>query len=390
MFKKQGDVMLLMKREEFKELLSERKGPCVSIFMPTIKGSEETKQNPIMFRKLLREAGKKLVAYGLKTHEAGKLLAPTEKLQEDHMFWQYQSGGLAVFLSETLNKVYTLPLAFKELTVVADHFCVTPVIPLFAEDGRFCVLSLNQHAVKLYQCSRYTVAEVDLRQMPKSITDLLELSPGEKQLEFHGNSEGRAAGPGRGAIFHGHAEDSDEEKDNIRLYFQTVNKGINAVLGSTGGPLVLHGVDYLTRIYEKANTYPNLRGRIGGGELKPEELREMAWKLVSPVFDAGEAASVKQFAELEGTPRASNHLKTILKAAEEGKVATLMVSSKAQRWAFYDQPSGILNMHKKPDLTDTELLDLCAIRTLHHGGQVYVLEPEKMPGAAPAAAIFRY
>jgi hypothetical protein len=308
------------------------------------------------------------------------------------MFWQYQSGGLAVFLSSTLNRVYTLPMAFKELAVVADHFCVTPVIPLFAEDGRFCVLSLNQHAVKLYQCSRYSVAEVDLRQMPKSITDLLELNPGEKQLEFHGNTEAHAAGPGRAAMFHGHAEDSDEGKNNILQYFQKINKGINAVLGPTGGPLVLAGVDYLTRIYEKANTYPNLRGSIGIGtaELKPEELKEMAWKLVSPVFEAGEAASVQQFTQLEGTPRASNHLRTILKAAEEGKVATLMVSAKAQRWAFYDEASGILNMHKKPDLTDTELLDLCAIRTLHHGGQVYVMEPKKMPGAAPTAAIFRY
>lgn len=384
--------MLLMKREEFKELLTERTGPCVSIFMPTIKGSEETRQNPVMFRNLLREAGKKLVAYGLKPHEAGKLLAPTEKLQDDHMFWQYQSGGLAVFLSPTLNRVYTLPMTFKELTVVADHFCVTPVIPLFAENGRFCVLSLSQHAVKLYQCSRYSVAEVDLRQMPKSIAELLELNPGEKQLEFHGNTEAHAAGPGRSAMFHGHAEDSDENKDNILLFFQKINKGINGVLGPTGGPLVLAGVDYLTRIYEKANTYPNLRGRIscGAAEMKPEELKEMAWKLVSPVFEAGEAASVQQFGELEGTPRASNHLKTILKAADEGKVATLLVSAKAQRWAFYDEPSGTLDLHQKPDLNDTELLDLCAIRTLHHGGQVYVLEPEKMPGAAPIAAIFRY
>jgi hypothetical protein len=308
------------------------------------------------------------------------------------MFWQYQSGGLAVFLSKTLNRVYTLPMTFNELAIVADHFCVTPVIPLFAEDGRFCVLSLSQHAVKLYQCSRYSVAEVDLRQMPKSIADLLELNPGEKQLEFHGNTEAHAAGPGRSAMFHGHAEDSDEGKDNILLYFQKINKGINAVLGPTGGPLVLAGVDYLTHIYEKANTYPNLRGTIncGTGEMKPEELKEMAWKLVSPVFEAGERAAVQQFEEFVGTPKASNHLKTILKGAEEGKVGTLMVSSKAQKWAFYDEPSGILNIHKKPDLSDTELLDLCAIRTLHHGGQVYVMEPGKMPGPAPAAAIFRY
>jgi len=39
---------------------------------------------------------------------------------------------------------------------------------------------------------------------------------------------------------------------------------------------------------------------------------------------------------------------------------------------------------------DLELLDVCVTRTLDHGGKVYALDPARMPGKAPSAAIFRY
>ncbi|OGR42278.1 MAG: hypothetical protein A2X35_00815 [Elusimicrobia bacterium GWA2_61_42] len=383
--------MLLMNKSGFEELLREQEGPCVSVFMPTVKGSEETKQNPIKYKKLLAEAEKKLEAGGLRAPAARKFLDPARPLLEDHKFWQYQSGGLALFLSHDVKRVYTLPLNFSELAVVADHFCVTPVLPLFAEDGRFYVLALSQHSLRLYHCSRYSVTEVDLKQLPKSITDLLELNPREKQLQFHGNTEGSAS-RGKAAMFHGHGEDTDEAKDNMLVYFHNVNRGVNSMLRSDGAPLVLAGVDYLTRIYAKANTYPNLVGMMPGSAVgsRPEELREKAWELVKPLFEAGELAAVRQYERLMGTPKASNHIKTILKAAEEGKVGTLLVSANAQRWGLFDPDLGVLAMHSKPELSDTELVDLCATRTLHHGGKVHVLEQSKMPGVAPVAAILRY
>ena len=385
--------MLLMKKEELKELNDERTGPCVSIYMPTVKGSIETKQNPIRFRKLLREAERKLAAAGMRSYEVSAMMEPAQPMLDDHMFWQYQSGGLAVFLSKKIKRAYTLPLNFTELAAVGERFCVKQLLPLFAEDGRFCVLALSQQAVRLYQCSRYSVAEVDLRQAPKGIAELLELNPKEKQLQFHAQTEGHGGGRGQAGMFHGHAEDSDENKDNILLYFHNVNKAVNAVLAGAGGPLVLAGVDYLTRIYEKASTYPLLReGRITGNpaELRPEELKDKAWELVKPGFEEGERKAVRQFEQLQGTPMASNHLKTILQAANDGRVAALFVSAKDQRWGFFDDASGVVDVHRKPEPGDLELLELCAARTLDHGGQVYALEPDRMPGLATTAAIFRY
>jgi hypothetical protein len=385
--------MFLMKREELKELLAVRTGPCVSIYMPTEKGSIETKQNPVRFRKLLKEAEHKLLASGVRTLAAKELLLPTKPMLEDNLFWQYQTGGLAVFLSEKVKRAFTLPLNFTELASVGDRFCVKQLLPLFAEDGRFYVLALSQRSVKLYQCSRHSAAEVDLRQAPKSLADLLELNPREKQLQFHAQTEGHAGGHGQAGMFHGHAEDSDEEKENILTYFHSVNRGVNAVLHNAGGPLVLAGVDFLTRIYEKANTYPQLaEGRICGNpaELRPEELKDRAWEIVRPGFEAAARGAVKQYEQYQDTPRASNHLKTILQAANEGRVGTLLVSASGQRWGVYDDASGVIDIHASPAPYDTELLELCAVRTMDHGGQVHALEPGRMPGKAPAAAVFRY
>jgi len=383
----------LMKKEELRELLEERTGPCVSIYMPAEKGSIETKQNPVRFRKLLREAERKLAASAVKPATIKSLAAPAHKLLEDHMFWQYQEGGVAVFLSPKIKRVYTLPLKFTEMAAANGRFCVRQLLPLFAEDARFCVLALSQRSVQLFQCTRYSVGEVDLRRTPKSISQLLEFNHGEKQLQFHSKTEGWAAHGARAGAFHGGAEDTDEEKENILNYFHSINRAVSVLLGGSAGPLVLAGVDYLTRIYEKANTYPRLaEDRITGNpaELRPEELKDRAWEIVRPGFEAGARAAAAVFEQLQGTPRASNHLKTILAAANDGRVATLLVSARDQRWGIYDDASGVIDLHAKPDPADMELLELCAARTLDHGGQVYALEPERMPGRAPAAAVFRY
>jgi hypothetical protein len=235
------------------------------------------------------------------------------------------------------------------------------------------------------------VAEADLSRIPKNIADLLELNPREKQLQFHANTEGHAAG--RAGMFHGHAEDSNEAKSNILVYFQSVNKGVSAMLKAEGAPLVTAGVDYLNHIYSEANTYPNLYVRSIPGAttgLRPEELRDKAWELVKPLFEAEALSAVTRYNQVRGTPVAACNIKPILRAAEEGNVSTLLVAANSQKWGMYDPASGELDLHTSPEPTDTELVDLCVARTLRRGGKVYVLEASKMPGIAPLAAIFRH
>ena len=83
---------------------------------------------------------------------------------------------------------------------------------------------------------------MDLKQLPKRVTDLLKLNPREKQLQFHGSSEGSAGRHGKEGSLHGRAEDSDETKNNLLFYFQSVDRVVNSMIRSDGAPLVLAGV----------------------------------------------------------------------------------------------------------------------------------------------------
>src|SRR4030043_228718 len=110
--------MDLLQRDELKTLIQRREEPCISIYMPTHRVFPETKQDPIRFKNLLREAEERLKIAGLRSPEAKKLLKPAKALIKEGFFWQYHGDGLATFISSDIFYYYRLPLKFNELLVV--------------------------------------------------------------------------------------------------------------------------------------------------------------------------------------------------------------------------------------------------------------------------------
>jgi len=93
--------MNLLSKEELRSLMEKPGGWCVSIFMPTHRVSPDTKQDPIRFKNLLREAEARLKTAGPRSPDAKKLLKPAQPLVPDTLFWQHQSDGLAAFLIQS-------------------------------------------------------------------------------------------------------------------------------------------------------------------------------------------------------------------------------------------------------------------------------------------------
>ena len=128
--------MDLLEKNELKRLIQRGEGPCISIYMPTHRMFPGTKQDPIRFKNLLREAEKRLNEIGIRSVEATKLLKPAKSLIKNGLFWQYQADGLATFISSDLFYYHRLPLKFDELLVVTDRFHIKPLLPLSAmRDG---------------------------------------------------------------------------------------------------------------------------------------------------------------------------------------------------------------------------------------------------------------
>jgi hypothetical protein len=383
--------MNLLSKEELKTLIEKPEGWCVSIYMPTHRAFPETKQDPIRFKNLLREAEERLKATGYRSPDVKRLLKPASVLIRDALFWQYQADGLATFISSDLFYHYRLPLKFDELLIVTDRFHIKPLLPLFSNDGRFFVLALSQNDVRLFHCTRYSANEVDLEGVPRSLSEALKYDNPEKQLQFH--TRAPAAGGERAAMFHGQGVGKDDTKDNILRFFHLLDQGLYALLGKENAPLVLAGVDYLLPIYREANRYPHLmkQGITGNPEgLKAEELREQAWRILELYFLKAQEEAIAKYKEWAGSGRTSNSLIEIVPGAYEGRVDVLFVSIGVQQWGVFDPKTRQVHLHHEAEPEDEDLLDVTAAHTYLNGGTVYALKPENMPDHTSLAALFRY
>ncbi|MDY7034692.1 MAG: hypothetical protein SV375_00820 [Thermodesulfobacteriota bacterium] len=376
--------------DDFKKLVTgKQNGPCVSIYMPSDRTNAE--KNRIRFKNLFGEAEKMMAAMGIGDVDMAEGLKPARRLLEDQTFWQHQSDGLALFLSDERFETYRLPVAFEEAAVVTDRFYIKPLVPFITSDARFFVLAVSQSFVRLFQCTRQEIQEVEPEEMPKGLAETLKYDDPEKQLQFHTGTGG--TGGKRPAVFHGQGVGADDAKDRILRYFREIDKWLCVAMRREGGPLILAGVDYLFPIYREANSYPHLLEQdiLGNpDEMKEKELHDKAWDLMEPHIKKVQDDAVGRYQDLVGTGKTSKDLKEIVAAAVYGQVAVLFVARGIQQWGRFDPESDRVDIHQTQRPGDEDLLDLAALETLLKGGEVYVIKRQKVPEDAPAAALFRY
>ena len=387
--------MNLISQNEIQTLIQKTGGPCVSIFMPTVRVGD-TQQNPIRLKNLLRSVHDRLAEdWGLRNGKAGSLLEPVRDLLGNQTFWEHQNEGLALFRSADLFETFQLPLALRELAVVENRFHLKPLFPLLSGDGHFYILCLSQKNIRLLSCYRYSVQEVDLGGIPRSFTEAMgELTRSQMQAQAFASPRTVARSP----IFHGHGTGEDNLKAEILKYFQIVDDGLShlAVDIDRDAPFVLAGVEYLLPLFQEATKLPNVvdEGLTGNSDgLSPEELHAQAWEIVEPLFQQDRQKAVERFGSLQGTGRATHQIEEILPAAHDGRVDTLFTARGVRIWGSYDaasrevKPQGDQSAQRNGS---QDLLDLAAVQTYLHGGRVFAVDQQEVPGGYAAAAIFRY
>jgi len=363
---------------------------CASLFMPTHRRGKETQQDPIRFRNLLDQVDQRLQSKGLRSSDIKEMLKPARRLLNDPAFWLHQSDGLAMFLNSEEYRVYRLPLRFEALVVISDRFHLKPLLPLFTSDGHFYILALSQNQVRVLEGTKYTVDEVDLGDMPKSMEEALQYDRFEKQLQFH---TGTSTGSGqRSAMFHGH-DVREEEKERILKWFRTVDQELSALFSDSQSPIVPAGVEYLFPIYREAASYPHrVVGGISGNpeELKPEDLHALAWPVVEPIFSKAREKAASRYRQLAGTGQTTADVKEAVLAAFHGQVEVLFVAVGVQVWGYFDPESDTVYVDGDLQPGDQDLLDAAAIHSILNGGTVYAVGPQNVPDQKLLAAVFRY
>ncbi|MDB9308624.1 hypothetical protein PN471_08230 [Aphanizomenon sp. CS-733/32] len=388
--------MTIFSLDELKNLVQNPEYPCVSLYLPMEKLGGETRQNPIRFKNLIREAENRLDEMGLRHAETVNLLKPAMELDNTD-FWEIQNQGLVIFSSPNLFRYYCLPISCPQLVVVGKNFHIKPLLNLINNDGKFYILALSQNHVKFYSGTRYKLEEIAVENMPQNLAETLLEDEFQKGVQHRvGTPRSVSYAAQKPGSVHGQgSSDREKHEREILNFCYAVDTALHETLRDEKAPLILAGVDYLLPIYQKANTYPHFleTGITGNVELlKTQELNQAAWEIVAPLFQREYEDLMAVYLQLAGeeSNKIANDIKTIVPAAYYQRVDTLFVPEKEYIWGKFDLPTATVELHPEPTPEDEDMLDFAVIHTMLNGGRVYSLEPEAMPRGVKVAAICRY
>jgi hypothetical protein len=381
-----GEAPATVKEADYLLLTAAHVPPCISIYLMS-NPVETAQQRFVRLRSMLRAAESRLRNFSMSVDEAESLLASVARVIEAGQKPHPAAQGLAIFMSKDSVSYRYLRETVAESVVVGNEFFVRPLLPLVPRDDRFFLLELSQKQVRLYEGSASGISERALEGVPENVREDFKGHGFEREYQLH-TASSRSSGQ-KGAVFHGPSLD---EKDRIAHFLRDVERGVATALKGQQAPLILAAVEYLVPIYKSVNTYAHLSDEaiIGSPHLLgPNELYTAAWRIVEKDILKHEQGAFAVYQEHANTPLTSSNLRQILSEAQRGLIRFLFVSPSAERWGSMTSPETV-HLHSTQEPGDSDLLNLAATLTLHHGGQVFVGAPNQLPEGAEAAAVFRF
>ncbi|MCH8475965.1 MAG: hypothetical protein LAT55_12150 [Opitutales bacterium] len=392
--------MKITLRKDLFQFAETAPSPRVSMYFPTHRLGVDVQQNAIRFKNQLRVASQRLHELGLNEGEREQLLKPLESLRDHDALWQNQLDGFAAFSAGGEIRHFTLPFAVNESVHVGSDFRFRPLLPWFTEGEKFLLLALNLNGIELYEGDRYLIEKVALpKNVPTSLKEAMQYDEADPAMSFHaGGNAPTHQNHRHGAVFHGDGGEKDVRKDQILRFFREIDKGLHGYLQDKKWPLLTAAVEYLHPIYEEANTYSNLfpDNLPGAPENKrSEELHREAVALLEPQWEKTLQEQVERFrnhalAGETGDGKVADQLETLLPAAFQGRVDTLIYHPTAQIWGRFDPQTGDLDPGPRDENGNIDLIEFAALHTLKHGGSVHLDQHEVLPGEFPMAAVLRF
>jgi hypothetical protein len=380
--------LLNMVKEEFYNLSGKESEPAISIFLPTHSSGKEVNEgyDLIRFKNLLQAITHELNNKGLNNDQADKLLMPAQQLLKDEEFWLNLEQGMAVFIAEDFFEVKTLPILVPEEFHINSRFHLAPLVPLFKELPHFYLLAISKNASSFYKGDSLGIERMEIEGLPQGINDVIHFEEkNERQLLRGGPREGSA---------HGHGSGLSDEKEYISQYLKEVDQTLmTELLANENAPLVIAGVEYIVGIYRQVSRYKNLVEDAITGNHEHTELTQLfqrALELASPHLEEANKKALKNYYNQLNTALTSSMPEKVIPATYYKQVYDLFVEKDAHIWGSFDEAENKLVINQQKQLHDVCLVNRAIVNTITNGGDVYILEPERMPNGAQIAASLRF
>lgn len=370
--------------------------PRISIYFPTHKAYPETEQDPIRLSNALKTAERQLAEAGTKAATIDDLLASARQRVKETMFWRHQDEGLAVFIEPGRTRWLKLPADVAELTVVAGRYHVLPLIDMFADRGRFHVLAVTRDSVRFFDGAERELIEVDIESLPASLDEVKDRTNFQKDVGFH--TRDRSAQVGGSAMPKYHAlGESSEDYDDIEIghFVREVAKSVDSYLAERTTPLVLAARPRLLGRLKQELRYRHVAEadiQRDPASMTEDDLQADAWAIAGPLLRGDrDEVRARLRAKLDGAQiPGSEDLQELMIAADEGRLATLLLSRGATVWGRYDEKSRKVDLADQPGPDNEDLLNLLAGKALAQGGGIIALPEDLDYRTGPAAGLFRY
>lgn len=369
-------------------LVGHQEAPCVSLYMPTHPAGRESAEDEIRLKNLLREAEQQLAGQWQTAAEAEAMLKQPAALPQDADFWQHRDKGLAILVLPGMLEAYRLSYSVPEQVVVARRFRLRRLLPLLEERISFYLLVLSEKQATFYSVDEQSMTELAVPNMPKGMVEALQSVGADRGQQAH--SAKRDTRGKQAAVFHGQGGVADSREADQTAYCAEVDNAVGAWLGTSTRPMVLACPQQLAAIYRTRNSYAHLLDAtlLGNHDQDQEHvLRQQVWEMAQPLLKTTAATAASNFEKRR--QRVSDDAQAIVCWAHEGRIDRLLYDPQAELLGRYHVAEHEVTVTGNE--SDIDLIDMAAIETLRHGGDIASISGhDEIPTNSPLAATLRF
>ena len=374
---------------DLKELAG-TEGPCITLYLPLEPAPNTSRIDYMRLKSAIGQAEQKLNEQwpDLPQDRIRELIESLGEVRSEADEWGGEGGSLVIFRAPDVFRAFEVKQELDETVVTGQYFHVFPLIRfLQLAEQRFYVLALSQNNVRLLRCSTTASEQVELPPgTPTSLEEWLNTRLPNSAPD-HGAVHESPTGSTEGSFTSTH--DRDKKDEHIANFFRVINKAVFELLRDEKAPMILCGVESQRAMYKDINEYPHMMedGVQGSPEsLKGGEMHARALELVQDHFAQPARRALELWEKLGGSQRVSASFPDIVTAAFQARIAHLFTAAGAHTMGVFDRST----MQMKVQGRQEDLVNAAALQTLAFGGDVFILNPEHMPGGGQMNAIFRF
>jgi len=293
-----------MQKVQFEKLASAKSNPSVTISMNTHRTHPENLQDAILLKRLCKETEERLIS------EFGKreILPLLENLELIPMEidTNYNLDSMHIFLSNETKEIVKSAWPVQEDRVqISDTFAIGSLIKSASRDFEYLIVLLSQNVFKIFVALNNAIV-------------------GEIENESFSVSENTSSDTERNNI--NDLKSADNAKSE---YFNKVDKGIVKVFNQTNLNCVVMCTDdnysSLLKVADKPAIYKGHKSMDANNQ-SSLQIAAQAWEIMQKQQEIREKEAIEEMKEAAGYGKTITDLRSILKAAKEGRGDLLMAS----------------------------------------------------------------